>query len=323
MLITSGIPVLLMRGGAAKCAYFLAGDLPSDPDPVLAALGETCRVAVVGRSADPCADVECLVVRGADDGVELLAGVGAFAVERELVPARGGVVPVRVRAGSRNPVTVYVPVRDGRPLYTGDTVISGVSGSGARVLIEFAHGADSVLLPTGRVADDLCGVPATLIGNGAPIVVVAAAALGVSGYETPARLSYDHGLCARVEALRMRAGAMLGLGDVSGQPAPEMCLVAPPIAGGGLSVRVFGQASISVFSAMSLAAAAGLMGSPAARCRRPAGAGVPRDVLRVEHPGGFLDVQAEVTGKIGAIRMGRSAVVSTVRLLLSGHAFEG
>ncbi|BCY12381.1 PrpF domain-containing protein [Actinoplanes sp. L3-i22] len=327
MLVASGVPVLVMRGGAAKCAYFLAGDLPADPGELLDGLG-VGRVAVAGCSEDPDADVDCLVVRGADGWVELLAGVGAFAVERDLVAARTGVVPVRVRMileGDSRTATVYVPVRGGRAEYAGDTAISGVPGTGARVLIEFAHGADSVLLPTGRVVDDLGGVPATLIGNGAPVVVIPAAALGVSGYETPARLEYDERLRARLGTLRLKAGAMLGLGDVTDRDVPAICLVAPPVAGGGLCVRVVGQdrvdPSIGAFPAMSLAAAAGLLGSVAARARRPAGADVPRDVLRLEHPGGFLDVQAEVTGRAGAIRMGRSAIVSTARLLLTGLAF--
>ncbi len=329
MLIASGIPVLVVRGGAAKCAYFLAADLPSDPreraETVTALLGPSCPAVVVDHAEDPAADVDCLVVQGAPGPVELLAGVGAFAVERRLVPARTSVVPVRARMPDGVVATVRVPARGGRPEYTGDTAISGVAGTGARVLIEFAHGADSVLLPTGRAVDDLCGVPATLIGNGAPVVVVAAAALGVSGYETPARLEYDHRLRARVEGLRMKAGAILGLGDVSDRSAPQMCLVATPAAGGGLCVRVFGPGrvhpSIDAFSAMSLAAAAGLLGGVAVRSRRPAAPGVPRDVLRLEHPSGFLDVQAEVTGKAGAVRMSRSAVVTTARLLLEGHAF--
>jgi 4-oxalomesaconate tautomerase len=332
MPVTSGVPVLVMRGGTAKCAYFLAGDLPADPgerDALLGALGsEPSRAAVVGPSGDPAADVDCLVVRGAYGWLELLAGVGAVAVERELVAPRTGVTPVRVRLlAVERPriVTVHVPVRDGRAEYAGDTGISGVPGTGARVLIEFPPGGDAVLLPTGRVVDDLGGVPATLIGAGAPMIVVPAAALGVSGYETPARLEYDERLRARLASLRLTAGAMLGLGDVTNRESPEICLVAPPVGGGGLCVRMAGRdgvcPSIGVFPAMRLAAAAALPGSTAARARRPAAAGVPTDVLRLEHPGGFLDVRAEVTGPAGSIRMGRSAVVSTARLLLAGQAF--
>ncbi|WP_436536697.1 PrpF domain-containing protein [Actinoplanes sp. HUAS TT8] len=317
-----------MRAGAAKCAYFLAGDLPAEPAASAAVVDRWERVAVVDRSADPGIDVDCLVVRGDDAWLELLAGVGAFAVERDLVGARAGVVPVRVRIRFEHGVreaAVHVPVRDGRAEYAGDTAITGVPGTGARVLIEFAHGADSVLLPTGRVADDLGGIPATLIGDGTPVVVIAAEAVGISGYETPARLEYDERLLARIGMLRLRAGVLLGLGDVSGRGVPEVCLVAPPGAGGGLCVRVFGRdrvdPAIGAFTAMSLAAATGLPGSVAARVRRPAAVGVPRDVLRVEHPSGFLDVQAEVTGRAGAIRRGRSAVVSTARLLLEGLAY--
>ncbi|MFI1988765.1 hypothetical protein [Actinoplanes sp. NPDC020271] len=80
------------------------------------------------------------------------------------------------------------------------------------MLVEFTHAADSVPLPAGRVVDEVCGVAATLIAS---VVVVAASPWGVSGSGTPARPEYDHGLCARVEALRMKEGPMLGRGDVS------------------------------------------------------------------------------------------------------------
>ncbi|GLW28019.1 PrpF domain-containing protein [Actinoplanes regularis] len=337
MLVRSGIPVLVMRGGTAKAGYFLAGDLPADPverDRLLRTLlGAapvdgigTGRAVVVGPSTDPDADVDCRFPGEPPDWSQLLAGVGPFAVERELVRAGPGVVPVRVRIPATGTVaTVHVPTREGRPEYAGDTAISGVPGTAARVLIEFAPAAGSTLLPTGRVVEEVAGVPVTLIGNGAPVALVAAAALGVTGYETPARLEYDERLRAGLEALRLRAGERLGLGDVSARPEPEICLIAPPGAGGGLCVRLFAprrvHPSISIGSALAVAAAAALPGSAAAWSRRPAAAGVPRDVLRLELPDGYLDVRAEVSGRAGAARIGGCAVVSTARLLLDGHVF--
>jgi 4-oxalomesaconate tautomerase len=348
MLVRSGIPVLVIRGGTTKGAYFRADDLPFAPGErrqlMLGGPAGADHVVVVSRSPDPHADVDCELPPAVDAcaGAGLLAGAGAFAIERGMAGAAGTgagrlrdvsgaggvakVVPVRVRTVATGMVvTVLVPVRGGCPDYAGETAISGVPGVGARVLIEFTHAADSPLLPTGRVIDDLHGVPATLIGAGAPVVLVAASALGVSGYETPARLEYDARLLAHLEAVRMRAGQLLGLGDVSKRPLPEMCLVAPPADGGGLCVRMFVpdrvHTSVTATSAMSVAAAATLPGTVATRYRRPAAAEVPRDVLRLEHPTGFLDVQAEVSEKAGVIRMTRSAMVTTVRPLLDGQFF--
>ena len=40
-----------------------------------------------------------------------------------------------------------------------------------------------------------------------PVAIVAAAALGVTGYETPAELEANTALCERVEAFRLKAGS--------------------------------------------------------------------------------------------------------------------
>ncbi|MEV6350123.1 PrpF domain-containing protein [Actinoplanes sp. NPDC051851] len=330
MADVNGVPVLVMRGGGTKGAYFRAGDLPSDEgerDRLLLTLtgwprgvdGVGGQVAVVvDAAADPLvADVGCLVLTARRDrpGVEtarpcggILAAVGAFAIERGLVSAASGSFSdVRVMPGPIGfPVTVRVPLHGGRPLYDGDTAISGVPGTSARFLIALAG---LPTLPTGRLTDDLDGVPVTLIDNGRPVVLVPAAALGVTGYETPTRLEYDHGLRQRVDSLRLRARELAGA-------VPRMCLVAPPMQGGNLCTRTFGRervhAGIGVRTAVGVGAAAALPGSVAAGLVKPAAPGVARDVLRLEHPSGFFDVVAE-PGE------GRSAIVSTARLLVDGQ----
>ncbi|GIF38391.1 PrpF domain-containing protein [Actinoplanes xinjiangensis] len=55
-------------------------------------------------------------------------------------------------------------------------------------------------------------MPATLIDNGMPVVLMTAASLGVTGRESPAELEADARLCRRVEQLRLLAGRMMRLG---------------------------------------------------------------------------------------------------------------
>src|SRR6185369_6665118 len=115
--------------------------------------------------------------------------------------------------------------------YDGETAISGVPGTAGRIGIDFHDTAGSVapaLLPTGSLVDTIDGVEVTLIDNGMPVAVMAAAALGVSGTESPAELEASPELRARVEALRLRAGELMGLGDVTAATVPKMCLVAEP-----------------------------------------------------------------------------------------------
>ncbi|BBH71542.1 hypothetical protein ACTI_82270 [Actinoplanes sp. OR16] len=329
------IPVMVMRGGTSKGAYFLESDLPEEYDDLLLRImgspdprqidgiggGHplTSKVAVVSRSADPEADVDYLFLQVQVDQPRvsaeqpcgnILAGVGPFAVERGLVPIPHDhdIAPVRVRMVNTGALaTVHVPVRHGRPVYAGETAISGVPGTAARLLVEFRDTAGSVagaLLPTGNVIDDLGGVPATLIDNGMPVVVMKARDLGVTGYETPAQLEADGRLRRRIEELRLTAGKMMGLGEVGASTVPKMGLISPPVHGGTVSTRMFiphrVHTQIGVLAAITVGTALTLTGSD-----------VGPDI-RIEHPTGFTDVVIDSDA-------GTSAVVSTARLLLDGR----
>jgi 4-oxalomesaconate tautomerase len=348
--MTAPVPVMIMRGGTSKGAYFRAGDLPADPDErdrlLLAIMGSpdprqidgiggghplTSKVAVISPSEDPEADVDYLFLQvqvdkpivGADQPCgNILAGVGPFAIERGLVEAREQETPVRVRMVNTGALAVVtVPTPGGRVRYTGDTTLSGVPGTAARLEVEFRDTAGSVapgLLPTGRVRDDLDGVPATLIDNGMPVVLINADDLGVSGYESPARLEANGELRRRVEGLRLIAGKLMGLGDVGATTVPKMCLVAAPAHGGALSTRMFiphrVHASIGVLAAVSVGTATAVPGSICFLQDRP-------ETIRLEHPSGFYDVVIDVGTAGDRITVGRSAIVSTARLLLDGQVF--
>ncbi|MEV0898775.1 4-oxalomesaconate tautomerase [Actinoplanes sp. NPDC049802] len=334
------VPVVIMRGGTSKGAYFLREDLPADeterdalllsvmgsPDPrQIDGIGGghplTSKVAVVSASDHPEADVDYLFLQVRVDQPRvsaeqpcgnILAGVGPFAVERALVPVSGDITPVRVRMLNTGALAVVsVPTPGGRVVYAGDTALSGVPGTAARLEVEFRDTAGSVapgLLPTGRVLDDLDGVPATLIDNGMPVVLMTAASLGVTGAETPAELEADGRLRRRVERLRLLAGELMGLGDVSAATVPKMCLISPPTAGGTLSTRMFiphrVHASIGVLAAVTVGTAVAMPGSVAHT--------EVSGTIRLEHPAGFSDVVVDADA-------GRSAVVSTARLLLEGR----
>jgi 4-oxalomesaconate tautomerase len=343
---------MVLRGGTSKGAYFLAHDLPADraerDDVLLRVMGSpdprqidgiggahplTSKVAVIAPSADSESDVDYLFLQVQVDAPRvsaeqpcgnILAGVGPFAIERGLVPATGAVTPVRIRMVNTGALAVaHVPTPGGQVEYAGDTAIDGVPGTAARLVIDFRDTAGSVapaLLPTGNLADDVDGLRTTLIDNGMPVAIVAAGAFGITGYETPAELEADQALCERVEAFRLKAGVLMGLGDVAATTVPKICLVAPPIAGGSLTTRMFiphrVHTSIGVLAAVTVATAAVLEGSVAAPSFRSAG-----DVVRLEHPTGWFDTVVEVGTGPDGVRIGRSAIVSTARLLLDGTVF--
>src|SRR6202020_1211495 len=84
----------------------------------------------------------------------------------------------------------------------------------------------------------------------------------------PEALEADDTLKARVEAIRLQAGKLMNLGDVSKKTVPKMSLVSPPKHGGAVGTRTFiphrVHEAIGVFGAVSVATACVLPGSVAA-----------------------------------------------------------
>ncbi|MFF9675824.1 4-oxalomesaconate tautomerase [Streptomyces eurythermus] len=347
----AGIRCMLMRGGTSKGAYFLADDLPAEqtvreglllrvmgsPDPrQIDGLGGahplTSKVAVVSPSAGPEADVDYLFLQVAVDKAEvsarqncgnLLAGVGPFAVERGLVRAGTDETSVRIRmVNSGDFATATFPTPDGRVDYSGDTEISGVPGSAAPVVIEFPPGKGT-LLPTGNVRDTVAGIEVTCVDNGMPTVLVPAEALEVTGHEDPEELEANQDLTARLHDIRLAAGRLMGLGDVTGTTVPKLTLLSPPRHGGAVTTRTFIPArvhtSIGVLGAAGVAAGLRIEGSVAHGI-----AALPEDGdrLRIEHPSGFTDIDSSIErAPDGGPRARRTAVVRTARKIFDGTVF--
>jgi 4-oxalomesaconate tautomerase len=345
------IRCMWMRGGTSKGGYFLADDLPADiaqrdafllramgsPDPrQIDGMGGanplTSKVAVVRRSARPGVDVDYLflqvfvdrpVVTDAQNCGNILAGVGPFAIERGLVEANDGETPVRIFMENTGQVaTVRIATPGGRVTYAGEARIDGVPGTAAAVPISFADTAGSscgALLPTGNAVDNIDGVDCTLIDNGMPCVVMLASDLGIDGIETPEALDANAPLRARLEAIRLKAGPLMNLGDVAQKSVPKMTMVSPPRSGGALSTRTFiphkCHDTIGVLGAVSVATACLLPEGPAARV-----ATIPPGSTRsisVEHPTGEMTVIVTVSD--GAVT--DAAVLRTARKLFDGLVF--
>ncbi len=343
----------MMRGGTSKGAYFTASDLPDDtarrdrillsvmgsPDPrqidgIGGADPLTSKVAVVSPSSRPGIDVDYLFLQVWVDRAEvsdkqncgnILAGVAPFAIERGLVRGCDPVTKVRIfMVNTSQTVVATIQTPGGKPEYQGNARIDGVPGTAAPIPLSFSDTAGSTcgaLLPTGNVVDVVNGVDVTCIDNGMPVVVMRAADVGRSGYETRDQLDADTELKARVEAIRLQVGPMMNLGDVKDQTVPKMILVAPPREGGVVSTRSFiphrAHATIGVFAAVSVATACLLPGSPAHGVARvPDGA---TKLMLVEHPTGASPVSITTEQQDGRVVVTEAAIISTARALFTGH----
>lgn len=345
-----GIRCLWMRGGTSKGAYFLASDLPAEPKErdalLLKIMGSpdprqidgiggadplTSKVAILSPSNRADADVDYLflqvfvdqpTVSDAQGCGNILAGVGPAAIERGIVAAKDGETPVRIFMANTGEVALARVKTPGKRVeYDGQAQIDGVPGSHAAVPLMFQNIAGSMtgaLLPTGNASDLVDGIEATLIDNGMPCVIMRAADFGISGRETREALDTNADLKARIEAIRLKAGPLMNLGDVREKSVPKMTLVSPPVAGGTISTRSFiphrCHATIGVFAAVSVATACVLPGSPAAEL-----AVLPSDGrFLIEHPTGAMEVLVERDAS-GAVT--GAGILRTARKLFDGRVF--
>lgn len=348
------IPCSIIRGGTSRGAYFVADDLPADattrnrvlcavmggPDALqIDGLGGghplTSKVAIVSPASRADADVDYLflqvsptlqTVSDAQNCGNLLAGVGIFAASRGLVSVGQDQTRVTVHmANSGKICELEMPTPGGALVVGGDTAIDGVPGTGAPIVCNFLNIAGSAcgnLLPTGSVIDEVDNLVVTCIDNGMPVVVLRASDLGIEGTESPEKLDAHTELKARLEAIRLKIGPRMNLGDVRTQSVPKLCLVSKASAGGVINTRTFipheCHKAIGVLGAVSVATACLLPGSVCFDL-----AVVPdgeTKLMDVEHPSGSFRVSLDVRGSESPEKaFGKAGVIRTARTIMSGE----
>jgi 4-oxalomesaconate tautomerase len=351
----TAIPAVLMRGGTSKGPFFLASDLPSDiatrDKVLLSIMGSpdirqidgiggadplTSKVAIISVSDHPDADIDFLfaqvsvdqdLVNTTPNCGNMLAGVGPFAIEKGLFVATDPESTLRIRTVNTGMIAeAVVQTPGGFVAYDGDAQIDGAPGTAAPIMLNFLDTAGSVcgsLLPTGNAVDRVQGVEVSCIDNGMPVVIMNATDVGITGYETRDELDGNTDLKARLENIRMAAGELMGLGDVTDKVIPKMILVSPPQAGGAIVTRSFiphkCHASIGVLAAVTVGTACLFPGTPAAKAATLPVGDIKR--LAIEHPSGEFTVELEVEHIDGTPQVRRAALLRTARKLFSGDVF--
>ncbi|PCI53338.1 MAG: 4-oxalomesaconate tautomerase [Alphaproteobacteria bacterium] len=350
--MSNGIRCMWMRGGTSKGGYFLKDDLPADETArnniLLKIMGSpdlrqidgmggadplTSKVAIISKSFRPDVDVDYLflqvfvdqaIVTDAQNCGNILSGVGPFAIERGLVPVSNDTTRVSIYMENTGQLAIAsVPTPNNEVSYFGSARIDGVPGAHAAIPLEFRDTAGSscgALLPTGNATDVINEVKVTLIDNGMPCVVLKAEDVGITGYEDRATLDANTELKSRIEAIRLKVGRLMNLGDVREKSVPKMILVVAPRAGGAICARSFiphrAHASIGVLAAVSTATACLIPGSPAFEV-----ANIPlglRKTMSVEHPTGEMTCILETNDRGDVVS---SALLRTARKLMDGEVF--
>src|SRR4051812_27188457 len=345
------IPCVLMRAGTSRGPFFLREWLPADDtardEALIGAIGAsdllqvdgvgggstlTSKVAIVSKSSQPGCDIDYLF---AQVGVgqksvdtrpncgNMLSGVAPFAIEQGLVRAQDGETRVRVyNVNTRSRIDVTVQTPEGQVVYDGSTGIDGVAGTAAAIRLEFLDAWGAVtgsLFPTGHRIDRILGVDVTCIDAAMPLVILRAQDLGLTGREAPVQLDADAGLLQRLEAVRIAAGAAMGLGDVSASVIPKPVIVSAGDDADSITSRYFTpkrcHASHAVTGAIGVATAFSLPGTVCSR--GDAEAGVRR--IAILHPQGRIEVDVEVAGTGASAAVQRASLVRTARKIFQGE----
>jgi len=351
----TAIPYLFMRGGTSRGPYVRRSDLTEDrvtlAKVLVAAVGSghplnidgigggasvTTKVAMLSKGSDGWADVDYFFAQvSVEDGLvdfkptcgNILSGVGPAALEMGLVPARDGETEIKIRAvntGAR--IVAIIKTPGGRVDYEGATAIDGVPGTAAPVALKFMDVVGSVtgsFLPTGNIRDTIGGLQVTCMDVTMPMVIARAADFGLTGYESQDELDANRGFFDRMEAIRIEAGAKMGMGEVLKSVTPKFGLLAPARDGGTIAARYFmpwqTHPSMAVTGAQCLASCVLTPGSIAdGLLERPASSPA---TITIEHPSGSIDVLAEYDLSDDGFTLISAGLIRTARKLADGNLY--
>ena len=349
----TAIPFTFMRGGTSRGPYLNRADLPEDLDSLaevlIAMIGSghalnidgigggaavTTKVAMLCKSDDPWVDIDYFFAQvSVEDRLvdfkptcgNILSGVGPAAIEMGLMDPQDGETTVNIRAVNTGAKVAAIVQTPGRVVnYEGDAQIDGVPGTAAPVALQFMEtvgGVTGAFLPTGKLIDTIDGIDVTCMDVAMPMVIAKAESFGLTGYETAADLDANTEFFARMEAVRLKAGGLMGMGDVSKSVTPKFGLVAPPTHGGTVAVRYFMPWSchptMAVTGAQCLASCVLTPGTVA-------DVAIPNESpakLVLEHASGIIDVVVDFENTADGFKVNSAGLVRTARKLAAGEVF--
>ena len=242
------IPCSIIRGGTSKGVFFKENELPA-PGPqrdaiILRVFGSpdarqidglgganslTSKVAIVDVSDRPDADVDYTfgqvsfaapVIDWKGNCGNISSGVGLYAVDMNMVKPVEPFTVVRIyNTNTDKIIRATVPVKNGKAVFQGDYVISGVPGSGAKITLDFKEPVGSVtkkLLPTGNVVDTVDlgekgEFEVSMVDAGNPVVFLKAEQLGLKGTELPTEVEGMPDKLALIEEIRSIMAERVGI----------------------------------------------------------------------------------------------------------------
>lgn len=284
----------------------------------------------------------------------LSAGAALYGVLSGLGTVEDDLVRINIhQVNTGRKLVAKVPLYRGSPAVDGDFAIGGVPGTGARIDVDFADFSGSAmggnLLPTGNPRDtiDVPGIGAlevSIVDMANLLIFVRAADINMDVKASIYDMQADQALVARLEAIRKAVSNEIGF--ITGPAADEelrvstnplIFAVAPPLSYLATNKHEVGSDQYDLFSrslaryefskaypgsgAAGTAVATGIEGTIAHEAARNVGQGKGHYSLRIGHPGGVLEVAAEIATVNHRTEVRQAIIGRTARLIMDGTAY--
>ncbi|MBI5699733.1 PrpF protein [Candidatus Saganbacteria bacterium] len=262
-------PVSIIRGGTSRGLYFHADEIPAlgfgQAEFLAAALGKpdsweidglgggqivTSKIAIVKPSQRDDADVDYMFVQvepeanvvdyNANCG-NISSGVALFALDRGMITLPDGEHTVRIwNTNTGKMLYATLAVKNSRAIIAGDYHISGISGTGAKIFLDFRATKGAItgkLFPTGKVKDtitmeDGSKVDCTVCDLANMLIYIDSTVVGCTGSESLAELNANKQMFQRCAEIRGKAAQLAGLvprwQDGTQLLIPPVCVVSCP-----------------------------------------------------------------------------------------------
>ena len=187
--------------------------------------------------------------------------------------------------------------------------------------MEVVGSRTDALFPTGNAKDLIDGIEVSCIDVAMPMMIARAEDFGITVQESQGELDAMPELFARFEALRLKAGALMGFGDVTKSVVPKVGLIAPAQNGGHFAARYFmpwtAHPTLAVTGSQCLAACALAPGTVAEGLSKPVD--TSPEMVRIEHPMGLMDVLVKFARGPDGFDFQSAGVTRTARLIARGE----
>jgi len=350
------IKTTLMRSGTSKGPYIDLRDLPKEvierDKILLKILGSpqasqidgigggtfvTSKAVLVQPSEKENVDVDYLfaqvilgkaIVDTTPTCGNMMAGVGPFAIEQGWVKATEKETRVKIYSiNTDSYIDILVQTPNAKVDYEkGDFAIDGVEGTANPILItmyDFEGGMTGKLFPTGKRKDSIKGIEVSIVDGGNLMLLIKAEDLGMTGLEDQTYFEAQTEQKKKIEALRLEAGQLCGMGDVSEKVLPKVGILSKARNGGNIKSQYLTPHSLhpthAVTGAVCIATASKAEGTIASDLATVTNAA--KEKFIVEHPSGTIPVIIEVENQDGVFKAKSAGTFRTARKLMDGFAY--